>query len=66
MRAQQLISKPSPKLLKRPQAMERYSMSWNTLIKAAQDAGALVRYGRSVFFNATILDKYFDSLSGVE
>ncbi len=57
---------PSPKLLKRQQAEERYNMSWNTLLKAAQDAGALVRYGRSVFFNATIMDKYFDSLSGAE
>lgn len=57
---------PAPKLLKRQQAEERYNMSWNTLLKAAQDAGALVRYGRSVFFNATIMDKYFDSLSGAE
>lgn len=62
----QKLSPPSPKLLKRQQAEERYNMCWNTLLKAAQDAGAIVRYGRSVFFNATILDKYFDSLSGAE
>ncbi|MCC8130081.1 MAG: DUF6462 family protein [Clostridiales bacterium] len=65
MNAQRLIN-PAPKLLKRQQAEERYSMSWNTLLKAAQDAGAIVRYGRSVFFNATLMDKYFDGLSGAE
>ena len=30
---------------------------------AAEDAQAVVRYGRSVFFNATKLDAYFDGLS---
>ncbi len=65
MNAQKLVN-ATPKLLKRQQAEERYNMSWNTLLKAAADAGAIVRYGRSVFFNATIMDKYFDSLSGTD
>ncbi|MCD8119426.1 MAG: DUF6462 family protein [Lachnospiraceae bacterium] len=62
----QKLENPAPKLLKRQQAEARYNMSWNTLLKAAGEAGALVRYGRSVFFNATIMDRYFDSLSGTD
>ncbi|MCD7743997.1 MAG: DUF6462 family protein [Lachnospiraceae bacterium] len=60
------LNSPAPKLLKRQQAEERYNMSWNTLVKAAREAGALVHYGRSVFFNATIMDTFFDGLSGAE
>ncbi len=65
MNPQKLVA-ITPKLLKRQQAVERYNMCWNTLLKAAHDAGALVRYGRSVYFNATLLDSYFDSLSGAD
>lgn len=57
---------PGIKLLKRQQAQERYSMSWNTLTRAAADAGAIVHYGRSVFLNASLMDKYFDGLSESE
>lgn len=59
----QTLKPVTPKLLKREQAEQRYNMSWNTLLKAAQDASAIVRYGRSVFFNATRLDAYFDGIS---
>lgn len=51
------------KLLKTEQACQRYSMCRNSLVRAAEDAQAVVRYGRSVFFNATKLDAYFDGLS---
>ena len=51
------------KLLKTEQACQRYSMCRNSLVRAAEDARAVVRYGRSVFFNATKLDAYFDGLS---
>ncbi len=60
----QKLTMPPPKLLKRAQAEERYNLSWNVLLRAAQDAGAIVRYGRSILFNATRLDSYFDSISG--
>lgn len=62
MRKQELVQ-PSIKLGKREQACQRYSMCWNTLLKAAEDAQAIVRYGRSVFINFTKLDAYFDALS---
>ena len=55
--------KPGTKLLKREAACMRYSMSWNTLRRAAEDCQAIVHFGRSVFLNATRLDAYFDALS---
>lgn len=51
------------KLGKREQACQRYSMCWATILRAAEDAQAVVRYGRSVFINFTKLDAYFDALS---
>lgn len=65
MNAQRKFS-VDPKLLKRPQAEARYSMSWNTLLRAAGECRAIVRIGRSIWLNATILDAHFDSLSGTE
>lgn len=62
MRKQELIP-AGVKLGKREQACQRYSMCWNTLLKAAEDAQAIVRYGRSVFINFTKMDAYFDALS---
>lgn len=62
MRKQELQS-VDVKLAKRPQACQRYGMCWNVLLKAAQDANAVVRYGRSVFINVPVLDRYFDALS---
>lgn len=51
------------KLLKVEQACQRYSMCRNSLVRVAEDAQVVVRCGRSVFFNATKLDAYFDALS---
>lgn len=51
------------KLGKAEQACQRYSMCWATILKIAEDARAVVRYGRSVFVNFTKLDAYFDALS---
>lgn len=62
MRKQELAA-PGVKLGKRDQACLRYSMCWATILKAAEDAQAVVRYGRSVFINFTKLDAYFDALS---
>lgn len=62
MRKQELAP-AGVKLGKREQACQRYSMCWNTLLKAAEDAQAIVRYGRSVFINFTKMDAYFDALS---
>jgi hypothetical protein len=53
----------SAKLLKADDACRRYSMCRNSLVRAAEDAQAIVRFGRSVFFNVGKLDAYFDSLS---
>ena len=62
MKKQDLVH-PGVKLGKREQACQRYSMCWATILKAAEDAQAVVRYGRSVFINFTKLDAYFDALS---
>lgn len=46
------------------QAGIRYGFGRNSMRKIAGDAGAVIKIGKSVRVNFTILDKYMDSLSG--
>ena len=46
------------------QAGLRYGFGRNSMRKVAEDAKAIVKIGKSVRVNFTILDKYMDSLSG--
>lgn len=46
------------------QAGIRYGFGRNSMRKIAEDAGAVIKIGKSVRVNFTILDKYMDSLSG--
>ncbi len=42
----------------------RYSFGRNKMRTIAEEAGAIIKIGKSVRVNFTILDKYMDSLSG--
>ncbi len=46
------------------QAGLRYGFGRNRMRTIAEDAGAVIKIGKSVRVNFTILDKYMDSLSG--
>lgn len=46
------------------QAGARYSFGRNRIRTIAEDAGAIIKIGKSVRVNFTILDKYMDALSG--
>lgn len=46
------------------QAGMRYGFGRNSMRKIAEDAGAVIKIGKSVRINFTILDKYMDALSG--
>ena len=46
------------------QAGIRYGFGRNTMRKVAEEAGAIIKIGRSVRVNYTIMDKYIDALSG--
>ncbi len=45
-------------------ACARYGFGRNKLREVAEDAGAVIKLGRSVRINFTIMDAYFDALSG--
>lgn len=45
-------------------AMSRYSLGRNTMKEIAQKAHAEIRVGRSYLINFTVLDAYFDSITG--
>lgn len=45
---------------------ERWPMDRRTLQRLAEDAGAIIRIGRLVYVNVTIMDRYFDEISDVE
>ncbi len=45
------------------QAGIRYGFGRNSMRKIAKDAGAIIKIGKSVRVNFTILDKYLDNLS---
>lgn len=42
----------------------RYSFGKNKMRAIGEDAGAIIKIGKSVRVNFTILDKYMNSLSG--
>lgn len=46
------------------QAGLRYGFGRNTMRKVAEDAGAIIKIGKCVRVNFSIMDKYLDSLSG--
>ena len=46
------------------QAGLRYGFGRNTMRKVAEDAKAIIKIGKCVRINFTIMDKYLDSLSG--
>lgn len=46
------------------QAGLRYGFGRNMMRKVAGEAGAIIKIGKSVRVNFTILDKYMDALSG--
>ena len=46
------------------QAGMRYGFGRNSMRKIEEDAGAIIKIGKSVRVNFTILDKYMDALSG--
>ncbi|MCD7862403.1 MAG: DUF6462 family protein [Lachnospiraceae bacterium] len=46
------------------QAMKRYSLGETNMRRVGNEAGAIVRIGKSVRFNFTILDRYMDRISG--
>lgn len=45
------------------QAGMRYGFGRNSMRKIAEDAHAIIKIGKSVRVNFTIMDKYLDSLS---
>ena len=46
------------------QAGGRYGFGRNAMRRIAEEAGAIVKIGRSVRVNFTVLDRYVDELSG--
>ncbi|MEZ3505336.1 MAG: hypothetical protein K1W25_18160 [Lachnospiraceae bacterium] len=46
------------------QAGMRYGFGRNRMRSIAEDAGAIIKIGKSVRVNFTILDRYIDALSG--
>lgn len=46
------------------QAGLRYGFGRNSMRKIAEDAGAIIKIGKCVRVNFTILDKHMDSISG--
>lgn len=46
------------------QAGMRYGFGRNSMRKIAEDAGAIIKIGKSVRVNFTIVDKYMDALLG--
>lgn len=46
------------------QAGMRYGFGRNTMRKIAEEAGAVIKIGKCVRVNFTVMDKYIDTLSG--
>lgn len=46
------------------QAGMRYGFGRNSMRKIAEEAGAIIKIGKSVRVNFTILDRYMDAMSG--
>lgn len=46
------------------QAGMRYGFGRNTMRRIAEEAGAIIKIGKCVRVNFTVMDKYIDTLSG--
>lgn len=46
------------------QACARYGLGKHSMRNVAESAGAVIRVGRSYLINYTLVDAYFDRLSG--
>lgn len=69
LKAKEMIIKkeiPQVKTTKIEIACMRYGVGKNTMRKIAEDAGAVVRVGRSYLINVSKVDTYMDLLSGNE
>lgn len=55
---------PEVKTVKIEPACIRYGVGRNTMRKIAEDAGAVVRIGKSYLINVSKVDRYMDALSG--
>lgn len=42
---------------------ERWPMGRKKLQRLAEDAGAIIRIGRLLYINVTIMDRYFDDIT---
>ncbi|MBR3187560.1 MAG: hypothetical protein IKF59_05950 [Lachnospiraceae bacterium] len=47
-----------------PQAQARYNIGRDSVMKVAQEAGAVVRIGKRTVINFPRMDAYLDSISG--
>lgn len=43
---------------------ERWPMGRKKLQQLAEDAGAIIRIGRLIYVNVSIMDRYFDDITG--
>lgn len=63
MKALKINQTIEPKVGTVDQAVMRYGFGKNTIRKIAEDAGSIIRIGKCVRVNFTILDRYFDELA---
>lgn len=52
-----------PKTMRIESACARYGVGRNSMRKIAEDAGAVVRIGKSYLINVSKVDKYMDDLT---
>lgn len=64
MRTSKVVMDQEAKLGTLEQAGGRYGFGRNAMRRIAEEAGAVVKIGRSVRVNFTILDRYVDEISG--
>lgn len=63
MRKMERVS-PEVKTGRIEQACERYGIGKSSMRQVAEDAGAVIRVGKSYLINFTKVDAYMDSISG--
>ena len=64
MRSRMVKMAPNAKLGILDDACARYGFGRSKMRQIAEDAGAIVKIGRCVRLNFSILDKYFDEFAG--
>lgn len=64
MRALMRNNEVEPKTGTLEQAGMRYGFGRNSMRKIAEEAGAIIKLGKCVRVNFTILDRYMDAMSG--